>query len=492
MNESHFQNQIIPQEKQRIDNLNNVQEEIEEVFRQQQEYQWVLRNTTYRERKAKLKMLREAILDHQDEIREVVYRDFKKPVAEVDTSEILIVIMEINHAIRNLRKWMKPHPVSNPLLYFGFRSWYKYEPRGTALIISPWNYPFMLALSPIVSAIAAGNTIILKPSEVSSHTSAFLKKFLESLFDRRELAVFEGDYRIAQLLLKQPFNHIYYTGSTRVGKLVMEAASRHLASVTLELGGKNPTIIEKSANVTEAAQKLAWEKCFNGGQTCVAPDYILIDQSIEEEFLSLFIRHIQKYYGQTPPEIKNSPDFARIIDRGHFYRLQGIFEDAIKKGAQLVFGGEMDEDSLYIAPTVLRNVPLDADIMQEEIFGPILPIHTYQTLEEAIEIIRSKPRPLAFYIFSRNRKIIEKVIKEIPSGTVCVNDSLVQFVQNHLPFGGLNDSGFGNAHGFYGFQAFSHQKPILKSPRFSGFNFLYPPYTERVKKLVQLAIRYFV
>ncbi|HKI45836.1 MAG TPA: aldehyde dehydrogenase family protein, partial [Balneolales bacterium] len=339
------------------------------------------------QRAAKLKRLLSYIMDHRMDIHEVVWQDFRKPPAEVDLSEIFVVTSEIRHVIDNLGIWMHRQRVKNPVPFSGSRSYIRYEPRGVCLIISPWNFPFNLAMGPLVSAIAAGNCVVLKPSEFSPNTSRFVAKLVHDCFDHDEVAVVEGDKETAQSLLELPFDHVFFTGSPSVGKKVMEAASHHLTSVTLELGGKSPVIIDGTANLADAAQKICWGKFINAGQTCVAPDYVLIQEEKEMEFLSLLGREIENRYGKSPEQRLKNPDFARLIDDRHTRRLIHLLEESQKQGAEVFFGGHYDSESQYMEPTVLRNITDDLPVMREEIFGPLLPVIRYNKLDEAIACI---------------------------------------------------------------------------------------------------------
>ncbi len=386
---------------------------------------------------------------------------------------------------------MRPRKVASPITFLGYRAKIKYEPKGAVLIISPWNYPFQLALAPLISALAAGNCVILKPSEVTPHTSALLKKLIENLFDPSEAAVVEGDASIAQKLLQLPFDHIFFTGSPRVGKIVMEAAARHLTSVTLELGGKSPAYIAPDANPKETAAKIVWGKFLNAGQTCVAPDYLLVHPETESDLIQHLIRAIEKFYGKTAEDIRMQGNYAGIVNDAHFNRLKNLFDDAVKSGAHVAHGGWFDHTARFISPTILSDVTPDNPIMSQEIFGPILPVLRCSSSDEALEIIRRFPEPLDFYYFGKTNKRFDRLVDSTRTGAVCANDAVIQFSHCNLPFGGIKNSGMGNSHGFFGFRAFSHERAILKSPRNTTIRLLYPPYTERVKKLIKLTLKFF-
>ncbi len=367
------------------------------------------------------------------------------------------------------------------------RSWIRYEPRGVVLIIAPWNYPFNLSIGPLISAIAAGNSAVIKPSEHAPHTSALVRQMLSELFAEEEVAVFEGAVETATELLATPFDHIFFTGSPAIGKIVMKAAAEHLSSVTLELGGKSPVIIDESANLRDCAEKIAWGKYSNVGQTCIAPDYLFTPESIKESFIKELKRAIEKRYSKEP---QLSRDYARIISLRHHQRLEDLLKQSVEQGARVEIGGVSNHAQRYFAPTVLSNVTPEHPVMKEEIFGPLLPIITYQKLPEAIDLINAGEKPLALYIFSRDKKNIDYILNNTSSGGVCINEVLLHFLQVNLPFGGVNHSGMGNSHGFYGFRAFSHERAILKHHRWSPLKLLYPPYTPTVQRLIKLILKY--
>lgn len=431
-------------------------------------------------------------MENQDLIRQALWEDFKKPAPEVDLSEIYPVTSEINHTLKQLKGWMKPSSVSTPLSMIGTSGKIHYEPRGTALILSPWNFPFNLTLGPLVSALAAGCPAIIKPSELSPATSELIQRMIQTLFPTDELAVYLGEVDVAEALLSLPFDHIFFTGSPAVGKIVMKAASEHLSSVTLELGGKSPAIVDADADLGDAAGKLIWGKFMNCGQTCVAPDYILVHESQKERLLMELKVCLQKYYDPSFKGIEQSPDYARIIAPRHYQRLIGYLDDALGKGAKLEFGGQSEESTRYLAPTLLSGVSSEMAVAQEEIFGPILPILTFSEIEEAIRYINAKPKPLALYYFGKNTKLAQKVIAETSSGNAVINDCVVHFLHNTLPFGGVNNSGLGKAHGHAGFLAFSHEKGVLSQRiGLNNATLLRPPYGMKAKQIIQSLIKWF-
>ena len=460
---------------------------IDAAFKAQQAKAIAWRASTAAERIQRLKRL-EAMMDkYADRIRSAAAADFRKPEAEVDLTEILPVISETRHAIKKTKKWMKKHRVMPTSMTFGTRSWIKYEPKGVSLIISPWNYPVNLTFGPLASALAAGCTAILKPSEMTPNLSALMKEMVENTFAADEVALFEGDARTSQALLSLPFDHIFFTGSPAIGKIVMKAAAEHLTSVTLELGGKSPTLIDKSANLTRAAQSLIWGKFTNNGQTCIAPDLIYVHEDVKAEFVAECKAMIKQFYTESPIQ---SPDYCRIVNNRHHGRLVGLLEDAKATGANVTHGGDVDATQDYIGPTLLDNIAADSKIMEEEIFGPLLPILSVKSMDEAIADINTRPKPLALYIFSGDGKVTDHIMQNTTAGGTCINTSVVQYLHGNLPFGGVNNSGIGNAHGVWGFKAFSPERAVVKDV-FSQTQMFNPPYTDFVKKMIKLTMRYF-
>ena len=464
-------------------------ENLIDLFNKQKKTSEVNRTSSPFNRKEKLKKLLNVILDFSKEIEEAIYKDFKKPSAEVKLTEIFTVTSEIKHALKHLSGWTKAKKVKTPINLFGTSSRVIYEPKGVSLIISPWNFPFQLAIGPLISAVAAGNCVILKPSELSPHTSKVIKKVIDSVFDESEAAVILGGKEVSQELLSLPFDHIFFTGSTYVGKKVMEAAARNLTSVTLELGGKSPVIIHKSADIRTTAERITWGKFINAGQTCIAPDYLLVPESIKNDLVNGIKKQVIKFYGSID-EIIDNKDYSRIINKSHFYRLLNILDKTVKEGGKLEIGGITNERDNFIQPTIISNVKINHSVMQEEIFGPILPIITYKNEVDLYEIINENPRPLALYIFSSNKSFTEKIIQKIPAGGTAINDTIIHFVNPNLPFGGVKFSGIGKSHGFYGFKEFSNERSILKQRKLSLLRMFYPPYTNKVLKMIDLTIKY--
>lgn len=468
--------------------IDTSKEEIRRLFRAQRANQQAVAQTSARERIAKLRRLHQALMQYRQEIRDALYHDFRKPPMETDLSEIFAVTSEIKHTIRRLRRWMKPRAVASPLTLLGSRSYIQYQPKGMALVIAPWNFPVNLTFAPMVSAIAAGNCVMLKPSENTPHSSAVMGKIVKEAFPENEVALVEGALETSQALLELPFNHIFFTGSPAVGKLVMQAAARHLASVTLELGGKSPTIVDETADIDKAAARIAWAKHINMGQTCIAPDYLLVHESKKEELLEKITRNLKALYGEAPQQ---SPDYPRVINQRHFGRVKAFMEDALNNGARLVAGGQSDEADLFIAPTVITGADKDSSLMAEEIFGPVLPVAGFRNLQEAIDIVNSREKPLAMYLFSRSRSNIRRLLNHTRAGATCINNSLLHFYNHHLPFGGDNNSGIGKSHGWYGFEAFSNARSVYQQIwPVSISELVRPPYNKWKQKLADWTLKW--
>ena len=462
--------------------------EIKKIFALQKTKAIELRQSTAHDRIQSLKKLKDLVLKNEQALCEALFADFSKSAHEVWLTEIYPLISEIDHVIKNLKRWTKPQYVKSPLLLGFGTSFIQYQPKGTSLIVSPWNYPLLLSLSPLVSAFAAGCTCLIKPSELTSHTSSLLAKILNSHFDSNLVAVIEGGVDVASQLLELPFNHIFFTGSTVVGQIYMQAAAKHLSSITLELGGKSPVIVESSANLDWAAEKIIWGKFINAGQTCVAPDYILIDDKIWPEFENKLIEQIQKHY----PDQPTYNDLPQIINERHFARLNQLLADIQNdKTAEMIYHKTTSVNSRKISPTVVKINNIKTALMSEEIFGPILPVITYHDLSIAVEHINSQPKPLALYLFSKDSTQIEKVLTETSSGGVCINDVLLQLGNHHLPFGGINHSGLGSSHGYYGFKAFSHERAVYKQSFFGRLlSILYPPYNQKKLQLLKRLVSF--
>ena len=466
-------------------------QKIKSIFEKQQAFATEISNTTSRDRVQKLEKIESYLLDqsNQQRLKDALSADLRKPEVEAMTSEIGVLLKSIKDIKSNLRGWMSDKSVSTPLVFFGSSSYVHYEPKGVALIISPWNYPFQLCINPLLYAIAAGCTAMLKPSEYSEHTSTYIAKMITELFEEKEVAVCQGAIPTSEALLKLPFDHMYFTGSPTVGRIVMKAASEHLSSVTLELGGKSPCIVDESVNIDKAAKSLVWGKFFNAGQTCIAPDYVLVNSKIHDQFVAAIAKQITKMFNPEGKGIQQSPDLARLISSKHFEKVESLLSDAVEKGADVVTGGFSDAEDRYIEPTVLTKVPDGVDLLHEEIFGPIMPVLKYDKLEEALEYIRRKPKPLAFYILSKNSKNINHIIKQSTAGGTVINDFLIHFANHNLPFGGVNYSGIGKSHGRHGFLAFSNERSVMRS-RIGFSSLLYPPYSGLSRKVANLMGRW--
>ena len=425
-----------------------------------------------------LKRLRAAILENQENILEASKVDMGKPAFEYFVAEVGFASREIRYAVNNLKSWSKPIKVSTPFMHLPASSYIYPEPLGVVLIIGPWNYPLELLMLPLIGAIAAGNCAILKPSEVSPHTSAAIARLIQNNFDMSFIGVVEGGVKETQILLSQRFEHIFFTGGTTIGQLVMEAAAKHLTPVTLELGGKTPCIVDGDVNIDTAARRIVWGKFLAAGQNCVAPDYLLVHKAVKEQLVERMIRSLEEFYGKDPSK---SPDYARIINDRHFLRLSQLLGEG-----RIIVGGHTDPKDRYIAPTIIDNVSMNSGIMAEEILGPILPIIEYGELSEAISIVNGRPKPLALYFFSKNGRNQQRILKETSSGGVCINDTNVHVSTSSLPFGGVGESGMGSYHGKASFYTFSHMKAIMKRSFLLDMKMKYPPYKDKLKLLKRL------
>ncbi|MDZ8104493.1 MAG: aldehyde dehydrogenase [Nostoc sp. DedQUE12a] len=451
---------------------------IGEIIQHQREFFQTGKTKDINFRIEQLQKLKQAIIEHEQEIIEALQADLYKPVVETYLTEIA-VIKEIDYAIKHIKTWTKPKKAPVSLDFFSYSARIYPEPVGVVLIISPWNYPFQLAISPLVGAIAAGNCAIIKPSEIASHTSGIVTKIITKYFQQAYIAVVEGGVEASQKLLAEKFDHIFFTGGTAIGKIVMEAAAKNLTPVTLELGGKSPCIVDTDINVEHTARRITWGKFINAGQTCIAPDYLLVNKNIKKDLIDGLQKNLKEFYGENPA---NSPDYARIISQKHFDRLVKFFEDS-----KVIVGGETKSSERYIAPTIIDNVSLEDSVMQEEIFGPILPIIEYSDIAEAIALINSRPKPLALYLFSQNKNLQKRVLQETSSGGVCINDTIMHVGVPSLPFGGVGDSGIGNYHGKASFDTFSHHKSVLQNSFWLDLKWRYAPYQNKlplIKKLL--------
>jgi aldehyde dehydrogenase (NAD+) len=431
-------------------------------------------------RRAQLDGIRKLLEDNSEQLLAALAADLGKPAAEGWVTDIGFTIGEIKLLQKNLRKWTRPEHVSTPIVALPGSSHRVAEPLGVVAIISPWNYPIQLLLSPAAGAIAAGNSVVLKPSEIAPHTSTVITELIQRYLDPDAVQVIEGGVAETTELLAQRFDHIFYTGNGRIGRVVMEAAAKHLTPVTLELGGKSPTIVDATANLRVAARRIAWGKFLNAGQTCIAPDYLLVDKKVASAFIGELRAAIKEFYGDDP---KQSGDYARIVNGHHFNRLASMLESG-----SVVIGGETDANTKYIAPTVLADVNVSAPVMQDEIFGPILPMVEIDNVAEAIAFINSKPHPLALYVFSEDDRAIDAVIERTSAGGVTVNGTILHISNPNLPFGGVGESGMGAYHGKSSIDIFQHRKPVLRKSTKVDPSIAYPPYTEKKMKLIRKAV----
>jgi len=460
------------------------------LSRQRAHHQAAVKGTAARTRIGKLRSMSRWILAHRQDIRDALMADFRKPEAETDISDIKPVLAEIDHAAEHLHNWMRDKPVPSGLLMLGTSGHVSHEPKGVALILAPWNFPFMLTMGPLVSAIAAGCCAVIKPSEMTPHTAALMGKMIAELFRPEEIALVQGDYTVAESLLTLPFDHIFFTGSPEVGKKVMAAAAVNLTSVTLELGGMNPVIVDETADLRDAADKLIWGKFINCGQSCMSTNVIWAHRSIQEALIDALKVAFGRLYGDIE-KAQTNPDLARPVNDRHFARLRALLEGSLSAGAKVVLGGGSDASERYLAPTILRDVPLHAPVMQEEIFGPILPIVAYDTVEDVIAHINANPKPLAINIFTQKDRNADYIIARTSAGTTCINDTTLQFIHPNLPFGGVNTSGIGKAHGHYGFMAFTNERAVVKQRTgITSAKLLYPPYKQVVQQTIDLVTKW--
>lgn len=429
-------------------------------------------------RLTQLKNLKTAIARNETLISEALFADLKKSEAEAFITELGVFYKDLDLSIKKLHRWIKPRRVGTPVFYAIASSKTIPEPYGNCLIIGPWNYPFLLVMTPLVGALAAGNTAIIKPSEFAPHVSAVLKKIVDETFEEQLVAVVEGAVHETTELLAQKFDYIFFTGSSKVGRIVYEAAAKNLTPVTLELGGKSPCIIDTAVDIELTARRIVFGKFLNCGQTCIAPDYLLVQEGVKAELVVKLMEKIKQFYGA---QVKESEDFGRIISSAHFDRLTRL----LKEG-NILFGGDTDPVQKYISPTIIDGVTSDHQLMKEEIFGPILPIITYSKVEEAIDFVNAGPKPLALYIFSKDKAKVKKVLGATSSGVVCVNDTVLQYGNYYLPFGGVGDSGMGTYHGRHSFEMFSHHKSVLYKSFFPDINIRYAPWKKNLSLFKKL------
>ncbi|WP_136152009.1 aldehyde dehydrogenase [Flavobacterium sangjuense] len=429
-------------------------------------------------RKQSLLKLLNCVQLHEQEIIKALYDDFKKPAFEAVISETAYILTELNHTIKNINKWAKPQLVLPSLLNFPSTDYIYKEPYGKVLIIAPWNYPYQLALCPLIAAVAAGNEVVVKPSELTPNTSKIVAKIINETFDENHVKCVEGGIEIAQQLLAQRWDYIFFTGSVAVGKIVAKAAAENLTPVTLELGGKNPCIIDETANIKLAAKRIVWGKFLNAGQTCIAPDYLLVSNKIKAAFIESLKKEITAAYGENP---EKSTDFARIINGKNWKRLALMIKDE-----NVIFGGQINETDFYIAPTLINEPALDSMIMKDEIFGPILPVLSFENEADLVSIISRYEKPLSLYVFSNNSAFAKKIIQNYSFGGGCINDTVVYFSNKRLPFGGVGHSGIGAYHGKLSFDTFTHRKAVVKKANWLDIPIRYAPYKGKINILKKI------
>lgn len=454
--------------------------DLDQLMRTQRAYFLSGATRSYEFRTQQLRRLRALIKEHEDQILAALDQDIGKPGFEAYTSEVGFMYEEIDYTLSSLASWMKPKRVRTPLILMPSSSQIIPEPMGQVLIIGPWNYPLQLVLSPLVGAIAAGNVAVLKPSELAPATSRLLAEIIPKAFSPEYITVVEGAVEVSQALLARHWDYIFFTGSTTVGRIVARAAAEHLTPVTLELGGKSPCIVHRETDLDVTARRIAWGKFFNAGQTCVAPDYLLVDETIKAPLLERLKNQIHAFFGDDPAR---SPDYARIINERHFDRLTGLL---VEGEGQVVAGGRSDRAARYMAPTIIDGVRLEHRVMADEIFGPILPVLSFRTLDEAIATVRERPNPLALYLFTSNEQVQERIMTELPFGGGCINNTVMHLASPYLPFGGRGASGTGAYHGKYTFDTFTHHKSVVKSSFLFDPSVRYQPYKEKLRLVRRL------
>lgn len=456
---------------------------MENIFELQKAHALYLAKAPISKRIEKLKKLKEAILKFREEIKEATYKDFKKPYSETELTEIHTTLDEINFSLRNIKSWTKLKSVGTPISLFGASSYIQKQPKGVVLIIAPWNYPFSMVMHPLIAALSAGNAVMIKPSEKTSHVSNLIARLIKATFEEKEICVFEGGAEVTQRLLDLPLDHIFFTGNAQVGKIIMQRAAEKLIPVTLELGGKSPTIVDKSANLQDTAQKISWGKFVNAGQTCVAPDHLYVHKEVKDEFLKLLKIEIAKKFGKTQKEQFESTSLARIIDDAAYSRLRSYLEEFKIEATH-------EAHERFIPPTILENVSANHKVMKDEIFGPILPILEFEKLDEVIADINGRSKPLALYIFAKDNSVIGRILRETTSGGVAINHVLMHLANAKLPFGGIGHSGMGNYHGEFGFKTFGHERAVLKQGPLTFTKFFFQPYEGQLSKWAYKLIRF--
>lgn len=455
--------------------------DIEKTVKMQRKYYETQKTKSWKYRMAALNRLERAILKWETEINKALKKDLNKSAFEAYMTEVGMTLAELRYVKKHLRKWMMDKKVRTPLAQFPSKSYVKSEPYGVVLIMSPWNYPFMLCMEPLIGALAAGNCCVLKPSNYSPAVSTVIKGMIEETFPKEYVTVVEGGRAENQSLLEQKFDYIFFTGGVQVGKMVMKKAAEHLTPVTLELGGKSPCIVEKTADLKLAAKRLVFGKFLNAGQTCVAPDYLLVQKEVKEEFLQYVLFWIEKMYGKG---LENRESYPKIINEKHFKRIKQLIE-----GEEILIGGAVEEDSLQIAPTVLNHVSSKSPIMQEEIFGPVLPVLEFENIQEAVQFVRKRPKPLALYLFTEDKRVERRITEQLSYGGGCINDTIIHLATSHMGFGGVGESGMGSYHGKESFDTFSHKKSIVKKYNWLDNPVRYVPYGKQKEKIMRMFLK---
>lgn len=455
--------------------MNFTANDVEQMIKAQRDYYYTGATKPADFRKAQLAQLKQSIKNHEQEVLDALKKDLGKSEFEAYSTEVGFVLDSITNMTKNLDEWMEPEPVKTPIYLQPAKSFVMREPYGSVLIIGPFNYPFQLIMEPLIGAIIGGNCAIVKPSETTPNVTAIIKTIIEDVFPPYYIRVVEGEREEVTALIHASFDYIFFTGSVNVGKVIMKAASERLTPITLELGGKSPAIVDQTANLDLAAKRIAWGKLMNTGQTCVAPDYICVHESVKDEFMKKLKKTVRNFYGK---DAQKSPDYGRIVSTQHFDRLSTIID---QEQSQIVYGGQRDRDDLYIEPVILDNINWESPSMEDEIFGPILPVITYTDLPALLRQIRKLPKPLSAYFFSENDRAIEFFLDEIPFGGGCINDTVSHVGSSYLPFGGIGTSGVNSYHGKHSFETFTHAKSILKRSTKLSTNVLYPPYKQKVK-----------
>lgn len=461
------------------------QPDIPELFQRLKANSRALRSTSAKQRAEKLQKLLSTVLDHREEIRAAVREELKLSDTDID-AQLLMIKAEAEFIIQRLAGWMEPEPIKGSLMTLGKKQYIQYEPKGVILHIATWNAPYAIGLVPAMGALAAGNAVCLKPSELAPASSALIKRIIESVYSADEFAVVEGAADVAQELLAQPFNHIFYVGGHNVGQLIMKAAADHFASVTLEMGGKNPAIIDATADIDGAAKKIAWGRISNCGQVCIAPDYVLVHESVHDQFADKLQAAMEAMYNADGNGFQKSVYYPRIINDRHFQRVKALIDDAREKGANIRFGGDTDADDRYIAPTVIADLSEDMNIMEQEVFGPVITLHPFQHRDQVLETIERRPKPLSLYVFSRVEDDTAFYLQNTTSGNTVVNNNVVQSGTNpHLPFGGVNASGIGRIGGWNTFAEASNPRSIMEEgPPITDPDLTFPPYNDKYRKMV--------